>query len=323
MINQYKGGSVMKKVAKFVALLAAIAVMASCGVAHAAWPEGKVTIVWHSSAGSAGDLLFRALAKFMEVKTKVPFIVENITGASGANAWTRTARAKPDGSTLQGVSSTFIASPVQNNMSVNYTSFDPVVRLFIDPLCIYTAGDSPYKTLEEFFAEAKKRPGELSATAGTAGSLELFSTRQLMKEAGVDVAFVPFEGGGEGLVAVMGGHVTVGVGEYAEVASTVAGGKIRVLATFNKIETLDVPSVAELGYKTKLEKFRGVIVPKGTPQAIKDSITALLKEAMEDPELKVYYANNHLIPAFALADEFYKAMEAQTEEVKAIMADSK
>ena len=315
----------MKKVGsavRVVALLAAVAVMASCGIAHAAWPAGtgKVTVIWHSSAGSGGDLLFRALSKFLEARTKVPFIVENVTGASGANAWTRAVRAKPDGATLLGVSSTFTASPVQNNMPVNYTSFDPVARIFVETLCIYTAGDSPYKTLKEFFEDAKKRPGELTITGGTAGSLELFATKELLKEAGVQVAAVPFEGGSEGLVAVMGGHVTAGVGEYAEIASASEGERLRVLAAFNKMNGSDVPSVAELGYKTKLEKFRGVVVPKGTPQEVKDGIVALLKEAMEDPEFKEYYTINYLIPVFDIGEDFYKIMETQTEEIKASMA---
>ena len=139
-------------------------------------------------------------------------------------------------------------------------------------------------------------------TGGTAGNVEFVAARQLMREAGVDVPIVPFEGGSEGVVAVIGGHVTAGVGEYAEMASSVEGGKVRVLATFNKISNLDIPTVEELGYKTKVEKFRGIIVPKGTPQDIRDAIFEILKEAMEDPDFKAYYTNNHMIPAFEDGD---------------------
>lgn len=306
---------------KVVALLLMALMMASIPAsqseAKGAWPKGRVSIIWHSGAGSGGDLLFRALSKFIESREKVTVIVENVTGASGANAWNRSSKAKPDGSVLQGVSSTFVASPVQNNIPVNYTNFDPVARMFIDAVTIYVAGNSPYNTFEEFVAEAKRRPGELTLTGGTAGNLEFVATRELMREIGIDAPIVPFEGGASGVAAIMGGHVTAGVGEYSEIAASVAGGKIKVLATFNKLTGLDVPTVQELGYKTKLEKFRGVIVPKGTPQAIKDAIVEVLKAAMDDPEFKSFYLKNSLVPAFAVGDEFYKIMEEQTKDVKA------
>jgi putative tricarboxylic transport membrane protein len=311
----------MKKLVALFVLVMALFVMTGAGVTEAAtWPSAKTTFIWHSAAGSGGDIMLRSLAKFVETKTKLPVIVENVTGASGANAWTRVSRAKPDGTTILGVSSTFIASPLQNNIPVNYTSFDPVARLFIDAVCFYVGADSPYKTLGEFFEEAKKRPGELTMTGGTAGNVEFVAARELMREVGADVPIVPFEGGSEGVVAVIGGHVSAGIGEYAEMASSVAGGKVRVLATFNKIPGVDIPTVAELGYKTKVEKFRGIIVPKDTPQDIKDAIVDTLKQAMEDPDFKAYYTNNHLVPAFAVGEDFYKVMELQNEEIKASLA---
>ena len=311
----------MKKFVKLCILAIALFASIGFGTSEAAtWPSGRTTLVWHSAAGSGGDIMLRSLAKFIETKTSFPVIVENVTGASGANGWNYVARSKPDGRTVLGVSSTFIASPLQNNIPVNYTSFDPVAHLFTDPVCIYVGGNSPYKTLGEFLEDAEKRPGELTLTGGTAGNVEFVAARELMREAGVDVPIVPFEGGSEGVVAVIGGHVTAGVGEYAEMASSVEGGKVRVLATFNKISNLDIPTVEELGYKTKVEKFRGIIVPKGTPQDIRDAIFEILKEAMEDPDFKAYYTNNHMIPAFEDGDGFYKVMEKQNEEVKASLA---
>ncbi|MDR3165224.1 MAG: tripartite tricarboxylate transporter substrate binding protein [Synergistaceae bacterium] len=311
---------------KFAALfILAIALSASIGFGTseaAAWPSARTTLVWHSAAGSGGDIMLRSLAKFIESKTNFPVIVENVTGASGANGWNYVARSKPDGRTVLGVSSTFIASPLQNNIPVNYTNFDPVARLFIDPICIYVGGNSTYKTLGEFFEDAKKRPGELTLTGGTAGNVEFVAARGLLREVGVDVPIVPFEGGSEGVVAVIGGHVTAGVGEYAEMASSVEGGKVRVLAVFNKISNLDVPTIEELGYKTKVEKFRGIVVPKSTPQEIRDAMFKVLKEAMENPDFKTYYTNNNMIPAFADGNEFYKMMERQNEEVKASLGGS-
>ncbi|GHS85864.1 hypothetical protein AGMMS49957_02850 [Synergistales bacterium] len=309
----------VKKVAMlFVTGLILAATLASAAhAADAVWPKGRLTLVWHSQAGSGGDIMMRTIAKYIETKTGVTAMVENRTGASGANAWSSVARGKPDGSVLLGVSSTFIASPLQNNIPYNYTTLDPVARLFVDSICIFTSVNAPYKTFADFVEDAKKRPGELKMTGGTAGNVEFVAARQLMKEAGIDVPVVPFEGGSEGAVAVIGGHVTIGIGEYAEIASAVQGNKIKVLALFNDMPGLGIPTVAELGYKTTVEKFRGIVVPKGMPQEIKNAIFNLLKGAMDDPDFKAYYTNNYLVPAFLNGEDFYKVMEKQTEEVKA------
>ncbi|MDR1649381.1 MAG: tripartite tricarboxylate transporter substrate binding protein [Synergistaceae bacterium] len=300
-----------------LAVFVSVTALAAAAGAAPVWPTGRLTLVWHSQAGSGGDIMMRNIAKYIETKTGVTTIVENRTGASGANAWSSVAREKPDGRVILGVSSTFIASPLQNRFPYDYTTLDPIARLFVDSICIFVSAASPYQTFTDFAEDARKRPGELKMTGGTAGNLEFVAARELMKEAGIDVPVVPFEGGSEGVVAVMGGHVTIGVGEYGEIASAVQGGKIKVLALFNAVPGLDIPTVADLGYKTTVEKFRGIVVTKGTPQEIKDAIFNLLKEAMDDPDFKTYYTSNYMVPAFLNAEDFYKVMERQTEEVKA------
>ncbi len=297
-------------------LLAALTLGAAFSGQAAEWPPKKLTLVWHSKAGSAGDLMMRAIGKFLENKFKVTVVVENRTGASGANAWGSVARAKPDGSILLGVSSTFMASPLQNQMNVDYTKLDPLAMLFLDAICIYASADSPYKDLKDFIDDAKKKPGELSLTGGTAGNTEFVSARQLMAEAGVDVSVVPFDGGSEGVVSVMGGHITAGCGEYSEVAGGIESGKLKVLALFNSVPGVNIPTVADFGYKTTVEKFRGIVVTKNTPQPLKDAIYAALKEMMDDPGFKAFYTQNTLVPSFKDAAGFLKVMERQTAELK-------
>lgn len=288
------------------------------------WPNKKIELIWHSKAGSGGDLYLRALARFLEKKTGQTVIVNNVTGASGANAWTKVNKAKPDGYTILGVSSTFVASPIVNKLSVNYTDFEPVARMFIDATCIYVAQDSKYKTLSDLIADAKAHPSEVSFAGGTAGNIEFIAARELMMKAGCKVSIIPFEGGGDGAISVLGGHVSAGVGEYAEMASSVEGGKMRILATFNKLPGLPIPSVAEAGYpNVKVEKLRGIVVPKGTPTPIINKLTKLLKEAMSDPDFKAYYTSSKLVPAFAEAKEFKKILSDQTKQVEDSLKDVK
>lgn len=303
-----------------VAALAISVSMLNVSAAFAAeetdWPSKRIEIVWHSKAGSGGDLYLRSLGRFIEKKTGQAVIVNNVTGASGANGWMYVNKAKPDGYTILGVSSTIIASPVINKLPVNYTNFKPVARMFIDAICIYVAGDSKYQTLADLIEDAKARPGEISLGGGTAGNLEFIAAGELMREAGCKASIVPFEGGGDGAISVLGGHIDAGVGEYSEIASSVEGGKMRVLAMFNKIPGFDFPTVADFGYKTTVEKFRGIVVPKETPQVIVDKLAGILNEAMSDPDFKKFYTTNALVPAFCYGDEFEKIMAEQTKQVE-------
>ena len=261
----------------------------------------------------------------LEKKYGQNVIVSNVTGASGANAWNKVRKSKPDGYTILGVSSTVVASPVVNKLPFNYEAFDPVARMFIDAICIFVAADAPYATLADLIADAKKRPGEVTFAGGTAGNLEFIGAREVMKAAGCQVAIVPFEGGSDGVISVVGGHVTAGVGEYAEIYSAYKAGKLKILATFNKIAAEpDLPTVAECGYPDAvLEKLRGIFVPKGTPQVIKDKLAGALKESMDDPDFKAFYEQNSLVPAWAEGEDFVKILAKQTEQVKESLATLK
>ncbi|MDR1977147.1 MAG: hypothetical protein LBQ42_00260, partial [Synergistaceae bacterium] len=144
-MNRSKGSAMLF----LVVLVFAVGAM-SLPAESAAWPERRIELICHSQAGASGDIFLRALAKFIEKKTGVPVIVNNVTGGSGANAWSRTLRARADGYTILGVSSTLIGSPLQNNIPINYTSFDPIARMFIDAVTNYVSAESPYKTLSDF-----------------------------------------------------------------------------------------------------------------------------------------------------------------------------
>jgi tripartite-type tricarboxylate transporter receptor subunit TctC len=90
-----------------------------------------------------------------------------------------------------------------------------------------------------------------------------------------------------------------------------------MLATFNKIEGTDIPSMAEAGFPNiNVEKLRGLFVPKGTPQPIVDKLVSLMKEAYDDPDFKAFYTANKLVPAFVTGEAFTELLRKQTEQVK-------
>ena len=285
------------------------------------YPEKEVEVVYHSTAGSGGDIFLRTMGRAVEKQMGESWVINNMPGASGANAWNYTAKAKPDGYTILGISSTIITAPILNEMPVNYTNFEPVAMMFTDPMVLFVPADSPIKSIKDLVDVAKANPGKIKFAGGTPGELGFVAGRELMKAAGFEIGLVPFEGGGDAAVTVLGGHLDGGIGEYAEISSNVEAGKIKIIGSFNEMPLMtQIETVAEAGYpEVKIEKLRGVVAPKGTPKEVIDIIAAAMKKALDDPDFKKYYESSNLIPSYKTGDEFLKVMQAQDAQIKAVV----
>lgn len=286
------------------------------------YPTKDVEVVYHSAAGSGGDIYLRTLGKAAEPALGKAWVVNNMPGASGANAWNYVAKAKPDGHTLLGISSTLITAPILNKMPVNYTNFEPVVMMFNDPMVLFVPENSPLKTIKDLVDAAKANPGKIKFAGGTPGELGFVAGRELMKAGGFEIALVPFEGGGDAAVTVLGGHLDGGIGEYAEIASNVEAGKLRIIGAFNKMPLKpEIQTVAEAGFpQVKVEKLRGIVAPKGTPVEVIDKLADVFKKALEDPNFKKYYESSNLIPNFKTKGDFLKALEEQDKQIREAVA---
>ena len=282
------------------------------------YPEKEVEVVYHSTAGSGGDIFLRTMGRAVEKQMGKSWVINNMPGASGANAWNYVAKAKTDGYTILGVSSTIITAPILNDMPINFSDFEPVAMMFTDPMVLFVPADSPIKSIKDLIDQAKASPGKIKFAGGTPGELGFVAGRELMKAAGFEIALVPFEGGGDAAVTVLGGHLDGGIGEFAEISSNVEAGKLRIIGSFNAMPLLpQVETVAQAGYPdVKIEKLRGVVAPKGTSKEVIDIIAAAMKKSLDDPDFKTYYEKSNLIPSFKTGEDFFKAMQAQEAQIK-------
>lgn len=302
---------------RFVLIASLLAVVGAVGFAAATWPTKAIALIYHSGAGSGGDLFLRALAKAAEPMLGKPIVVENKTGAGGLNAWRPAADAK-DNHTLLGVSSTIITAPILNKMPVTYRNFKPVAMMFQDPMIFFVRSDR-WNTIEEFVADAKANPGKYNIAGGVAGELGFVAGMLLQQEAGVKFNVVPFEAGSDAAVSVLGGHIDGAIGEFGEASAQIEAGKLRVLVAFNKVPGMDYPTVQEKGYNVTIEKFRGILAPKRLPDADVKIFAEACRKAMDDPAFKAYYTNMRLIPAFKTGADFTKVMENQDAQIKKFM----
>jgi putative tricarboxylic transport membrane protein len=282
------------------ALVAVVCGLGAVALAQGTYPSKPITLVTHSSVGAGGDLFLRNLAKHLEGIVPVPIVVENRRGGASATAVTYVATSPPDGYVLYGSTPTMLQTPMLTRTQHTYLDLQPVVNVFFDPMILYVKADSPWKTLSDIVNAAKARPGQIRFGAATPGSVEHMIAHQIQKVAKVSVQPVTFEGGGDLLLAVLGGHVDLGVGEYAEVAAQVEARQVRVVASFTKdrLPRTTIPTATEQGTPVVVTKFRGLLGPKGMdPQAVA-YWERVVKQVLEKPAYKQYYESVYLLPAY-------------------------
>lgn len=280
------------------------------------WPEKEIHLVWHSRAGSGGDILLRHMSKYLEGPLGKPVIVENREGANGATAWNYVKNAAPDGYTLLGISSTFVTASLVNKMGITVDDFEPIALMYLDPMVIYCRPGT-WKNFGDFMDYVKKNPGKVKIAGGTPGNINFTFFRLMKEKMGLDIKEVPFEGGGEATVAVAGGHLDIGLGEYGVVLPMIESKQLEVLVSFNKMEGVNVETLADYGIDVKAEKFRGMLAPKGTPKEIIDKIYKAIESSYNDPEIKKYAETSKLVPYLKGPEETRKAIQAQFDMVKA------
>ncbi len=268
--------------------------------AQVPYPHSRVTLVTHSSPGGGSDVFLRDLAKNLGPIMGVNFIVENISGGSGAKAMAYVAKAKADGSVFYATTPTYIQTSLLSKPEVSYEALEPVAIVFQDPEVIFTRAESPWKSLNEVLDHARKNPGKSRWGAANPASLERIALERLARKANVKVPVILHEGGGDMMINVLNGTLDIGVGEVQELQGQLQAGKIRILATLSetRLNLLpNVPTVKEQGVDLVVRKFRGLAGPKGIPQETTKALEAGLSKALESPAYKASYTKNDLLPA--------------------------
>jgi putative tricarboxylic transport membrane protein len=287
------------------------------------YPHDTVTLVTHSSVGGGSDVFLRELSKYLGPALGANVVVENVTGGSGANAMARLASAPADGSIFYATTPTFIYTSLLSAPEASYEDLEPLVNVFTDPEVIYTAADSPYKSLEDVINHAKEGKGTWGAA--NPASLERQLLERLKTAAGVDAAVVTHEGGGDMMINVLNATLDIGVGEVQEIQSQIEANQVRILGTFGdeRLEAFpDAPTVKELGYDVVARKFRGLAGPKGLPAEVIAAWEKAIPEVLENPEYKAIYTANNLRPEFIPHDEYVKFIDDFAGETEAFLKET-
>ncbi|WP_165838940.1 tripartite tricarboxylate transporter substrate binding protein [Roseicella frigidaeris] len=273
----------------------AAAALPRATAAEAAFPGRAVTLVVAFPPGGQGDVVARPVATGLERLWRQPVPVANRAGASGEIGYASVARAAPDGHTLlMGLASLAVipeaARLFGRQAAYEIDQFAPIALFTADPTFLAVPAAAPWGSLEEFLAEARRRPGAIAySSSGHYGALHL-PMAMLTTAAGIDLLHVPFQGGGPALTALLSGQVMAMASGPGPLTPHLRSGALRVLASWgaHRIPGFEaVPTLRERGF-TEAEYYiwAGVFAPAGTPAPLQAALRQGMAAVAADPELR-------------------------------------
>jgi len=280
------------------------------------YPTKRIQIVVNHRAGGGIDLFFRQLSEELKNYWKVPVSVLNKAGAMGLAGCNTVVKAEPDGytllGTLLGILTTVTAAKPDGILNL-LRDFAPVL---IDAgYCsgIYTVrSDSKFKSLKDIIKYAKKNPGDLIYGSGPRGGETFLEWELLKRLAKVDIPIVPYSGGSEVMLQLLGGHIHIGGSSEFSANKHIKAGKLRPIAVDIKSSVFpDVPTFVESGYpEINLFGSVGLFGPKGLSPAVTKSWESALKVVLKDPKylasLKRIGGNANFLKSTEKMNEFLK-----------------
>ncbi len=263
--------------------------LATRGAQAQAWPARQVRLVVGFASGGANDIMARLLAaKFAPHFPGATFVVENRPGAGTLLAADHVARAAPDGYTiLYASTSTLITSLVNRNAGINVPrDFLPIAMAQNSPLLLVSRPDFPAKTLAEVIALAKQRP--LTISHPGAGGINHLSLAVWMRQAGIELTLVPYNGNQPSITALMRGDVDLASDSLFAPRSQLESGSLRAIAitSAQRMATHPgVPTFAETlpGYEVTF--WGGLLAPKGTPEPILETLSRATDAVLKEPDV--------------------------------------
>jgi len=259
-----------------------------------AYPSKVITMVVPFPPGGVADTVARPVAAAMEKHLKGSIIIENKGGAGGAIGMGQVARAAPDGYTVLMALSSISIIPEADKVTgrkplYQMAQLKPVARFTADPTVLVVRADSPWKTLAEFVAAVRSKPGAYSfGSSGNYGTMHV-PMEMLKSEAKLHLLHVPYTGAAPAVMALLSDQVTALSTGPASVAQHVKAGKLRVLAHWGSQPLAafpGVPSLKEAGYPVEFAQWSGLFVPAETPDAVVARLREAAKAAANDPQVR-------------------------------------
>jgi tripartite-type tricarboxylate transporter receptor subunit TctC len=309
------------RIAFLVSSLALLAV--SPAHSQDVYPSKPIALVVPFPPGGVADIVARPAADAMSRVLHTPIVIENKPGAGGGIGMGYVAQSKPDGYTLLLALSSISILPEADRITGRAPMFQldqlvPIARLTADPTVLAVRADSPWKTLQDFVADARKRPGGITyGSSGNYGTMHV-PMEMFASSAGVKLLHVPYTGAGPAVIGLLGGNIDAVASGPSTVIQHVKAGKLRVLASWGdkRLGSLpDVPTLAESGYDAVFFQWSGLFAPAGTPEAIIVRLREAARAAAVDPRFMAALATVETPIQYMDAPELQRFWDADAKKL--------
>ncbi len=300
------------------------------GVAGAQeYPVKPVRLIVPFAAGGPNDLAIRPLTGKLQEYLGQPFVIDYRAGANGVIGTDYVAKSPPDGYTLLVISASYTINVA---MSASLP-FDPlkdltaVSSIATSDIVLVVNPSVPARTVKEFVALAKARPGKMTyGSSGTGGSLHMGAVL-LAQVTGIDMVHVPYKGAILSLTDVMGGHVDSMFIAASAAIPHIQSGRVRALGVTSKRRAPslpDVPTFAEAGYPAvQVDSSYAVLAPGATPREVINKLNAAIGKALGTPDVQERYAAQGLVAAPTTPQDYQAYLRDDMAKWRKVVAAGK
>lgn len=284
------------------------------------WPARPITILVPFAPGGTVDIVARVVGQKLGVELGQSVIIENRAGAGGTIATAAVAHARPDGYTLlaQHMGLAFNAALYEKVSYDTARDILPVAHIGTTPNVLVTSNNLPARTLNEFLALARSRPGEINYGSGGIGSAGHIPMAALEAATGVTMSHVPYRGAGPAMADLAAGHVQAMLQTIPAVMPYIQSGKVRAIATSGRTRSRalpDLPTLQEAGIRDfDYSPWYGLFAPAGTPAPVVSRLHAAVNKVLSDPETLEKLSQQGLDIQKMTQEQFARVVGADTRK---------
>ncbi len=306
-----------KTTGTFKAVLAGGLLLASA-VAQAAFPDKPIKLVIGFPAGGPLDAHARLMTDRLQAILGQPIIVDYKSGAGGSLGAESVAKSPADGYTLLLANTgTMVINPaLYTKLPYNtMKDFAPVARTAQQPLALLVNPQVPAKTLPEFIALAKSKPGQLNYGSAGNGGISHLVPEMFKQATGLFMVHIPYRGSAPAFTDLMGGQVQFMAESIPQAAQYAKQGRVRALAVTSAKRNPampDTPTMAEAGVKNfEVVGFYGVLAPAGTPKDVVAKLADAFRQTLETPDIRNKMISQGADPAYLNPEQFTRQLQQE------------
>ena len=308
---------------RYTLLAALLLSSAFSAIAQGSWPTRSITMIVPFPPGGLADLVARPVAEAMSRELGQPVVIENKAGAGGGIGMSLAAKSKPDGYTMVMALSSLTVLPEADVVLGRTPMFGlndlrPVARYTADPTVLAVRAESPWKSVQEFVDDARKRPGAINyGSSGNYGTMHV-PMEILAQVSGSKLTHIPFTGAGPAVVALLGGQIDAVSTGPATVLQHVKAGKLRVLGHWGNGKLASMPEVTSLkdaGFNAEYAQWSGLFIPSATPEPVAQRIRAAARAAAQDAKVREVILGAGSPVQFQDSPDFEKYVQADAKRM--------